>query len=277
MLLAGVPHPLLFAALTIAFAMVPFGAWVAFTAATLILLLHGGSLWVATGLFGVCAAVMLISDNLVQPALIGGTTRLPFLLGADRNSRWAEIVRTGRRFPRSGDHGCAPCDLARMDRDSRLRKDQAMQRLLIGCLAVTSWSYPVQAAQYEVIPTTYDHSVANSSYNYQATVFDNINGKVFVCTTTYTELSGKTLTYNCYDHSKEMISTLKPSGDLNTTIQSSNWMGTFAGRRVLANRFKIRRPAVLSRVAGTQLSVPSHQQLRQARLEGRQALLSRPF
>jgi predicted PurR-regulated permease PerM len=78
--LAGVPHPLLFAALTIAFAMVPFGAWVAFTAATLILLLHGGSLWVATGLFGVCAAVMLISDNLVQPALIGGTTRLPFLL-----------------------------------------------------------------------------------------------------------------------------------------------------------------------------------------------------
>jgi predicted PurR-regulated permease PerM len=78
--LTGVPHPLLFAVLTMAFAMVPFGAWAAFTAATLILLLHGGSFLVAAGLFGFCAAVMLIGDNVIQPALIGGTTRLPFLL-----------------------------------------------------------------------------------------------------------------------------------------------------------------------------------------------------
>jgi predicted PurR-regulated permease PerM len=78
--LAGVPHPFLFAVLTTAFAMVPFGAWAAFTAATLILLLHGGGLLVAAGLVGFCAAVMLISDNFIQPALIGGTTRLPFLL-----------------------------------------------------------------------------------------------------------------------------------------------------------------------------------------------------
>jgi predicted PurR-regulated permease PerM len=79
-ILAGVPHPLLFAVLTMAFAMVPFGAWPAFTAATLILLLHGGSLLAAAGLVGFCAAVMLISDNFIQTALIGGTTRLPFLL-----------------------------------------------------------------------------------------------------------------------------------------------------------------------------------------------------
>src|ERR1700730_9770603 len=78
--LAGVPHPLLFAVLTIAFAMVPFGAWVAFSAAALVLILHGGSLWAAAELFGFGAAVMLIGDNFIQPAFIGGTTRLPFLL-----------------------------------------------------------------------------------------------------------------------------------------------------------------------------------------------------
>jgi predicted PurR-regulated permease PerM len=78
--MTGVPHPLLFAVLTMAFAMVPFGAWFAATAATLMLLLHDSSLWTAAGLFGFCAAVMLIAENFIQPALIGGTTRLPFLL-----------------------------------------------------------------------------------------------------------------------------------------------------------------------------------------------------
>jgi hypothetical protein len=57
--LAGVPHPLLFAVLTIAFAMVPFGAWVAFSSAALVLVLHGGSLSAAAGLFGFGAAAML--------------------------------------------------------------------------------------------------------------------------------------------------------------------------------------------------------------------------
>ncbi len=60
--------------------MVPFGAWAGFTAATLVLLLQGGSLLVAAGLAGFCAAVLLIGDNFIQPALIGGSTRLPFLL-----------------------------------------------------------------------------------------------------------------------------------------------------------------------------------------------------
>ena len=51
--LAGVPHALLFALLTIAFAMLPFGAWVAFTTAALVLLLSGGSNWNAGLAFGV--------------------------------------------------------------------------------------------------------------------------------------------------------------------------------------------------------------------------------
>ena len=78
--LTGVPHPLLFAVLTIAFAMLPFGAWAAFTVAALVLLVHGGSLLAAAGVFGLGATVMLIGDNLIHPMLVGGTTRLPFLL-----------------------------------------------------------------------------------------------------------------------------------------------------------------------------------------------------
>src|SRR6195256_2534168 len=78
--LAGVPHPLLFAVVTMAFAMLPFGAWAAFTAAALVLLFHGGSLLAAAVVFSFGATVMLIGDNFVQPALVGGRARLPFLL-----------------------------------------------------------------------------------------------------------------------------------------------------------------------------------------------------
>jgi predicted PurR-regulated permease PerM len=78
--LTGVPHPLLFAALTMVLAMMPLGAWVALITAALILFLHGGT-WLATaGLFGFGAAMLLVGDNLIQPALIGSTARLPFLL-----------------------------------------------------------------------------------------------------------------------------------------------------------------------------------------------------
>jgi predicted PurR-regulated permease PerM len=53
---------------------------VVFASATLILLIHGSSLWSAAVLIVFCASVLLIVDNFIQPALIGGTTRLPFLL-----------------------------------------------------------------------------------------------------------------------------------------------------------------------------------------------------
>ena len=76
---AGVPHAVLLTVLTVALAMVPFGAWVAFGVATLALLLSGGDLLVALGLLGYCAIAMLIGDNFIQPGLIGGATRLPFL------------------------------------------------------------------------------------------------------------------------------------------------------------------------------------------------------
>src|SRR5690349_17896821 len=76
---AGVPHAVLLTIVTVALAMVPFGAWVAFGVATLALLLNGGDVLVALGLLGYSAIVMLIGDNFVQPGLIGGATRLPFL------------------------------------------------------------------------------------------------------------------------------------------------------------------------------------------------------
>jgi predicted PurR-regulated permease PerM len=77
--LAGVPSPALFTLLTIAFAMVPFGAWAAFTAGALALLVSNGSLWAALGVFGWGAAVMLSGDHFVWPAVVGNAARLPFL------------------------------------------------------------------------------------------------------------------------------------------------------------------------------------------------------
>ena len=77
--IAGVPRPVLFTILTIAFALVPFGAWAAFGAATVILLVQGDIL-AAVLLFGFAAAVMSIGDNVVQPRVIGGAVELPFLL-----------------------------------------------------------------------------------------------------------------------------------------------------------------------------------------------------
>jgi len=104
---------------------------------------------------------------------------------------------------------------------------KSMKRAFAGCLAATSWivSVSAEAAPYEVIPTSYDRNVLNSSYTYVATVFDNIEGKVFVCSVTHTEISGKALTYSCRDRSKELRSALAPSADLATTLQSSNWLG----------------------------------------------------
>ena len=78
-MVTGVPHPILFGLLTIAFAMLPMGAWLAFGAASAVLFVQEGSLWLPAALFAGGAVVMLLGDNVVQPALIGGATRLPFL------------------------------------------------------------------------------------------------------------------------------------------------------------------------------------------------------
>jgi predicted PurR-regulated permease PerM len=75
----GVPQPLLFATFTMVFALVPFGAWLAFGLASAILLLSG-KLLLGGLLFGFGAIVMTIGDNLVQPSVIGSAVELPFLM-----------------------------------------------------------------------------------------------------------------------------------------------------------------------------------------------------
>jgi predicted PurR-regulated permease PerM len=76
---AGVPHAVLLGVLTAGFALLPLGAWVAFAAAALVLLASGGSILAAACVLGWGAGVMLAGDNLVQPALVGGAARLPFV------------------------------------------------------------------------------------------------------------------------------------------------------------------------------------------------------
>ena len=77
---AGVPHAVLFTLLTMAFAMVPFGAWAVFSSASLLLVFEGGSAIAAAGVFGYGALVMLIGDLFIWPALVGSAARLPFLI-----------------------------------------------------------------------------------------------------------------------------------------------------------------------------------------------------
>jgi predicted PurR-regulated permease PerM len=76
---AGVPSPLIFALLTIAFAMIPLGAWIVFTSAALLLLVQGGSVFAATAVFFFGAIVMVIGDIFVWPTIVGNQARLPFL------------------------------------------------------------------------------------------------------------------------------------------------------------------------------------------------------
>ena len=77
--IAGVPQPLLFTILTITLALVPFGAWAAFGLAALILIGSGNSV-AGLLLFGGATIVMLVGDNVVQPAAIGSAVKLPFIL-----------------------------------------------------------------------------------------------------------------------------------------------------------------------------------------------------
>jgi predicted PurR-regulated permease PerM len=110
---AGVPHALLFALLTMAFATIPFGAWAVFTSASVLLLLHGGSAVAAASVFAVGAAVMIIGDLFVWAALVGGAARLPFLLAligifGATNLRAHRIISWPRNL------GCAPDRLERV-------------------------------------------------------------------------------------------------------------------------------------------------------------------
>lgn len=77
---AGVPHAILFAFLTMAFAMVPFGAWAVFSTASLLMVMQGGDVFAAASVFGFGAVVMLVGDTFVWPSLVGNAARLPFLI-----------------------------------------------------------------------------------------------------------------------------------------------------------------------------------------------------
>ena len=59
--------------------MLPFGAWLAFTVAAVVLISGGGSGIGAVGVFCWGAIVMLAGDHFVWPTLVGGAVRLPFL------------------------------------------------------------------------------------------------------------------------------------------------------------------------------------------------------
>jgi predicted PurR-regulated permease PerM len=78
--LADVPYPLLLTLLTMAFAMLPFGAWAVFATASLLLVLQGGSPYAALGVFLFGAIVMLIGDTFLWPAMVGNAARLPFVI-----------------------------------------------------------------------------------------------------------------------------------------------------------------------------------------------------
>ncbi|MBP2434032.1 AI-2E family transporter [Bradyrhizobium elkanii] len=78
--LAGVPNALTFLIFTTAFAMIPFGAWLAFTAAAIVTISGGGSGMAAAAVFLWGSIVMLAGDHFFWPSLVGGSARLPFLL-----------------------------------------------------------------------------------------------------------------------------------------------------------------------------------------------------
>jgi predicted PurR-regulated permease PerM len=75
---AGVPHPILFGALTALAAMVPFAVTVVFLAVGGLLVAQGAVI-AAVVVVVVGSVLAFLADHLVRPVLIGGTTRLPFL------------------------------------------------------------------------------------------------------------------------------------------------------------------------------------------------------
>jgi predicted PurR-regulated permease PerM len=76
----GAPNAILLALLTIAFAMLPLGAEIAVTLVSLMLLVQGFGVLPVLALWVFGMAVTIIGDNLVWPALVGRSARLPFLL-----------------------------------------------------------------------------------------------------------------------------------------------------------------------------------------------------
>ncbi len=77
-LFTGVPHPILFGALSAVAAMVPFAAGIAIVVAALALLAAGKTA-MAIVVIGGGFLTTFLADHFVRPKLIGGATKLPFL------------------------------------------------------------------------------------------------------------------------------------------------------------------------------------------------------
>ncbi|ACI53023.1 protein of unknown function UPF0118 [Gluconacetobacter diazotrophicus PA1 5] len=77
-LIAGAQHPFLFGVFTAVAAMIPFCAVIAVAAVTLMLLVKGATI-AAIAILALGLAVIFIADHFVRPALIGGSTQMPFL------------------------------------------------------------------------------------------------------------------------------------------------------------------------------------------------------
>jgi predicted PurR-regulated permease PerM len=76
---AGVPHPAILGLLTGLLSAIPFGAVLAYAAAAGLLAASGDiGMAVAIAVFG--SVVVFVADHFVRPVLIGGATRLPFIL-----------------------------------------------------------------------------------------------------------------------------------------------------------------------------------------------------
>ncbi|CDY78299.1 putative membrane protein [Caballeronia glathei] len=77
--IAGVPHATLLGMLTAVAAMLPFCAPIVFLGAALWLLANGATV-AAIGVAAFGLIVVFVAEHFVRPVLIGGSTRLPFLL-----------------------------------------------------------------------------------------------------------------------------------------------------------------------------------------------------
>jgi len=75
---AGVPEPVLFGMVTAVAAMIPLAAPVVFSVAAATLAAQGEIAWAIT-VFASGVVVTFVADHFIRPALIGGTTKLPFI------------------------------------------------------------------------------------------------------------------------------------------------------------------------------------------------------
>ena len=77
--LAGVPSPVLWGAATAVLAIIPFGAPIVFLGVSALLLARG-DVPAAIGVAAWGTLVLMVADHFVRPRIIGGATKMPFLL-----------------------------------------------------------------------------------------------------------------------------------------------------------------------------------------------------